>query len=156
MITRFPGLHTSFVVECNRGDASVGVYTSAVADAVLAGLFTEAVADQEEEEESPPEERQPVELTSDMLARWAGVYLSDEERQAVTCRKYRIDGAGLDHRGGSLWVSKAGEHFVEVEIDLPDEPGFKDVRLRLEKIERLDEQAWNKFVEAHLGIEKSR
>ena len=79
MITCFPELHTSFIVECNRGDANVGAYADRAADAVLAGLFTEAVAEEEEEENAQPEERVPVELSSDALARWEGVYLGDED-----------------------------------------------------------------------------
>jgi hypothetical protein len=76
MLARFPEQRTSVIIECNRGDANVGEYTDGVVDAVLAGSFTEA-ADEADEDTSPPEDRQPVELPSDVLERWEGAYVSD-------------------------------------------------------------------------------
>lgn len=76
MLARFPEQRTSVIIECNRGDANVGAYTDGVVDAVLAGSFTEA-ADEADEDTSPPEDRQPVELPSDVLERWEGAYVSD-------------------------------------------------------------------------------
>jgi CubicO group peptidase (beta-lactamase class C family) len=77
MITRFPEQHTSFIVECNRGDANVGAYADEAADAVLADLFTEAVADAGQEDASTAVDREPVELPSGVLERWEGVYVGE-------------------------------------------------------------------------------
>jgi len=83
MLARYPDQHTSVIVECNRGDASVGAYANRVADAVLAGEFTESATDAEQEEPTPPEERVPVQLATDQLARWEGVFVSDEDPQVL-------------------------------------------------------------------------
>jgi CubicO group peptidase (beta-lactamase class C family) len=101
MLTRFPEQHTSIIVECNRGDATVGAYVNAVADLVLAEHLTEAVADEAEEETVPPERREPVELTREQLARWEGVYVSDEDRRVLV----------FELRGASLFVLVQGETF---------------------------------------------
>jgi CubicO group peptidase (beta-lactamase class C family) len=83
VLARFPDHHTSIIVECNRGDANVGSYANEVADAVLAGQFTEAVAYDEEGNPSLREGRKPVVLARDQLARWEGVYVSTDEPSAL-------------------------------------------------------------------------
>jgi hypothetical protein len=79
------------------------------------------------------------------------LYLADERRGGIDCRKYRIDGAGLEQRGGFLWVSQAGEHFVDYEIALPDEPGFDSGKLRLKGVQTLSAAAWQAFINAQLN-----
>ncbi len=61
------------------------------------------------------------------------------------CNKYKIDGPGLENRGGYIWMD-ANEHFlVEYQIDLPDEPGYNDGRLRLESIKEMTAEEWEQF-----------
>jgi hypothetical protein len=79
VLVRFPEQHTSIIVECNRSDANVGSYANEVADAVLAGQFTEAVAN--DEERNP--DREPIALAADQLARWEGIYVSNHEPSAL-------------------------------------------------------------------------
>ena len=83
VLARFPEQYTSIIVECNRGDANVGAYANEVADAVLAGLFTEAVAADGEGNLSQRENRNPVVLSGNQLARWEGVYVSSDDPTAV-------------------------------------------------------------------------
>ena len=75
-------------------------------------------------------------------------FLGEEQKNDVACRKYSIDGPGLENRGGFLWVSKAAEHVVELEIGFPDEPGYKDVRLRLDRTENMTPVEWQEFIKA--------
>lgn len=77
MITRFPEQHASVIVECNRGDANVNAYADGVADVVLSEFLTEEAAGAGEEETSPSEDREPVELPSEVLERWEGVYVGE-------------------------------------------------------------------------------
>jgi CubicO group peptidase (beta-lactamase class C family) len=102
MLTRFPEQHTSFVVECNRGDAATGEYVNAVADLVLADHFTEPAAEEEEEAPAAPrQEREPVELTRNQLARWEGVYASDATSTVLV----------FELREVQLFVLVAGQEF---------------------------------------------
>ena len=89
VLARFPEHHTSIIVECNRGDANVGLYANKVADAVLAAQFTEAVTGDEEGNPSLREDRKPIVLARDRLARWEGVYVSRHVPSAVLLFKSR-------------------------------------------------------------------
>jgi CubicO group peptidase (beta-lactamase class C family) len=84
MLTRFPEQHTSVIIECNRGDARTGAYANAVADAVLVEQFPTAEEGGEAQAAPPAREREPVDLTRDQLARWEGVYPSDESPTVLT------------------------------------------------------------------------
>jgi len=74
-------------------------------------------------------------------------YVEDEEREGRPCRKYTIEGPGFEFRGGQLWAAKdAGGHFVDFEIDLPDEPGMTSGKLTLLEEERMTPEEWERFV----------
>lgn len=72
-------------------------------------------------------------------------YESEERRHETLCRKYRVDGAGLEQRGGFLWVDKTRQHIVDYEIELPDEPGFRNGKLRLLRSEPVSLETWQQF-----------
>lgn len=78
-LARFPEQHTSIIIECNRGDADAGAYANGVADVVLAGLFTEEVADVAGEDAPLAKNREPVELAVGQLERWEGVYQAEAD-----------------------------------------------------------------------------
>lgn len=72
-------------------------------------------------------------------------YLGEEDRRDERCRRYGIDGPGLDDRGGDLWVRMGDDPvIVEYEIDLPDEPGMVSGKLSLLGSETMDAEAWGK------------
>ena len=73
-------------------------------------------------------------------------FLKEELRYGISARKYRIDGPGLENRGGILWVSKTEGHLIDYEIDLPDEQSLKSGKLRLIKIETLSKEEWQNFI----------
>lgn len=73
-------------------------------------------------------------------------YLGEQRRRDAACRKYRIDGPGLQNKGGLLWADTAGGHIVEFEIAIPDEPGFTSGRLVLESIEPMTSEQWAAFI----------
>ncbi len=74
------------------------------------------------------------------------IFVREENRQNILCRKYLIDGPGLENRGGTIWVSKEDGYLVEYQIDLPDERSFKSGKLVLRKIETVDLESWQYFV----------
>jgi hypothetical protein len=76
-------------------------------------------------------------------------YESVEERAGLECRRYVIDGPGLEERGGSLWAAKGDEVFlVAFEIELPDEPGMSSGRLEWQRSETMSAGEWEAFVRA--------
>jgi hypothetical protein len=76
-------------------------------------------------------------------------YESEEERAGLVCRRYVIDGPGLEDRGGSLWAAKGDEVFlVAFEIDLPDEPGMSSSKLEWLRNETMSAEEWEAFVRA--------
>lgn len=78
-------------------------------------------------------------------------YVGDDKRNDKECRKYRIDGAGLENRGGFLWVNKAEGHFEDAEIALPDNPNWSSFKFLLKKIEPMTAEQWVKFRNDHFN-----
>jgi hypothetical protein len=77
-------------------------------------------------------------------------YLGEETRGGVLCRKYRIDGPGLQSRGGFLWVNQAQGHIEDAEIDLPDNPAWSQFKFRLTGVETMDQATWEAFQKEQL------
>ena len=74
-------------------------------------------------------------------------YEGDEERLDIPCRRYSLDGPGLEDRGGLVWASRDDErHFVDFEIDLADEPGYTSGKLSLLEKGELNAGEWEDFV----------
>lgn len=77
--------------------------------------------------------------------------VDEEVRNGVPARRYRIDGPGLEHRGGHLWVARDGGHLLGYEIDLPDEPGMTSGKLALTRTGTLSPAEWEAFQRRSLG-----
>jgi len=75
-------------------------------------------------------------------------YLGEELRDGFRCRKYRIDGPGLENRGGFIWVNKRTGYFQDVEIQLADNPNWQTFKFKLQKVERMNQAEWEKFMKA--------
>jgi hypothetical protein len=73
-------------------------------------------------------------------------YAGDESRQGVRCRKYRIDGAGLENRGGHIWVNKKKGYIEDMEIGLPDNPNWQSFKLRLTGTQQMSREQWEAFM----------
>jgi hypothetical protein len=80
-------------------------------------------------------------------------FVGNEERNGIPCRKYKIDGPGLENRGGFIWVDKAKGNFVDLEADLADNPNWKSFKLKLDQTEQMNETQWTSFYKKH--FEKS-
>lgn len=98
--------------------------------------FTVTVADFAMKDGKPAfVEKGPIELA----------YEGDEKRQGVRSRRYRIDGPGLENRGGKIWVDARRNHVVDYEIAIPDEEGFNSVKLALRSFEPMSLEAWRRL-----------
>lgn len=67
------------------------------------------------------------------------------------CLKYFADGPGLENKGGHIWVNQENFMIEQYKIALPDEPGFKNGRMRLVKIHKMSPQEWENFKRTKLG-----
>jgi hypothetical protein len=103
------------------------------------GGFTVELADPTYSEAPMFRDRGPVEVR----------YLEDGIRDAEPVRVYRIDGPGLEGRGGTLWVRKEDGLFQDVEIALPDNPSWQTFKLRLEMRESMTPAQWEQFRRNH-------
>jgi len=78
------------------------------------------------------------------------VFLSYERRErhaGLDCRRYTIDGPGLEERGGTLWAAAGEEVFLAgFEIALPDEPGMASGQLLWRENATLTAPEWERFV----------
>ena len=75
-------------------------------------------------------------------------YIADEKRNNARTRKYKIDGAGLKNRGGSIWVNKKTGWIEDMEIDLPDNPDWTSFKFKLLKVEKMSRAEWESFIKA--------
>jgi hypothetical protein len=78
-------------------------------------------------------------------------YEGKETRNNVKCRKYRIDGAGLENRGGWIWVNEKLGHVEDMEIALADNPAWKSFKFKLLKIEKMSRDQWESFMKAQFN-----
>ena len=78
-------------------------------------------------------------------------FVAEEDRHGARCHRYNIDGPGLEHRGGTMWIDKTARHIVDYEIDLPDEPGYESGKLRLVRTEHMKNKAWHEFMQSKIA-----
>jgi len=71
---------------------------------------------------------------------------AEEEHEGTACRRYDVDGPGLEDRGGCLWIERATGRLVDYEIELPDEPGFESGKMKLERAEPVTPERWQEFL----------
>jgi hypothetical protein len=76
---------------------------------------------------------------------------SIELRDRQQVRRYSIGGAGLEHRYGTLWTDASSGLMIEYQIPIGDEPGYKDVHLRLDRMQDMTREQWEAFKKAKIG-----
>jgi hypothetical protein len=76
---------------------------------------------------------------------------SIELRDRQQVRRYSIGGAGLEHRYGTLWTDASSGLMIEYQIPIGDEPGYKDVHLRLDGMQPMTREQWEAFKKAKIG-----
>jgi hypothetical protein len=78
-------------------------------------------------------------------------FLRREQRSGTEVRLYQLDGPGLQDQAGRMWVSVQGGYVVEYEFPFPDEPGYTDVRLQLDRIRRATPAEWEELKRARVS-----
>lgn len=74
-----------------------------------------------------------------------------ERRDGRRLRRYSIGGPGLGNLAGTWWSDARTGLLVEYELPIGDEPGYRDVRLRLESTEKLGAAQWEAFKRQAVG-----
>ena len=72
-------------------------------------------------------------------------FLQKEEKWSRKVLKYRIDGPGLDNRGGLIWFDKSGKFLVGFKIEKPDERGYESNKLVLKEVLEKMPEEWAEF-----------
>lgn len=75
-------------------------------------------------------------------------FVAEEKRNNAAVRKYKIDGVGLQNRGGFIWVNKKHGWIEDMEIQLPDNPDWTSFKFKLIKAEKMSRDEWEKFIAA--------
>ena len=78
-------------------------------------------------------------------------FMGAEKKWSRNVLKYKIDGPGLDNRGGYIWFDKSGKFLVGFEIDKPDERGYDSNKLVLKEVLDLTPTQWSEFKVAKLN-----
>ena len=73
-------------------------------------------------------------------------YKGEEILHNKLCFKYHIDGPGLQHKGGNIWIDPATWMIEEYSIALPDEEGYRDGRLSLTGVSKITPSEWELFI----------
>ena len=72
-------------------------------------------------------------------------FVQEEEFASRQGLNYKIDGPGLDNRGGTIWFDKTDGFLLGFEIDKPDEPGYDSGKLHLKEVLQMDLAEWEEF-----------
>ncbi len=72
-------------------------------------------------------------------------YTGIEKAAGRQCYKYRVDGEGLENRGGDIWIDPVNFMIIQYKIDLPDEPGFSNGMLKLVSTYYVTPGEWEEF-----------
>lgn len=74
-------------------------------------------------------------------------FLNEEWLNGKQLLKYKIDGQGLQNKGGFIWVNPGNNYMIELfKIEHPDEEGYVNGQLKLLKTEYLSLAEWEKFI----------
>jgi hypothetical protein len=74
-----------------------------------------------------------------------------QRRHGVPVRRYSLGGPGLQNLYGTWWADARTGLLVEYELPVGDEPGYDNVRLRLESARKLSHARWEAFKRRALG-----
>ena len=83
------------------------------------------------------------------LGELTGSFAGIEEHLGRTTRRFVLRVDGPHPTAGTLWVDAAHGHIVEAELGLPNHPEYRDFRLKLEKVERGGQGAWDALIRSH-------
>lgn len=72
-------------------------------------------------------------------------FVGVENINGKNCLKYFADGTGLEDKGGYVWINPQSFMIEQYKIALPDEPGFENGMMKLEKTFKMNVAEWETF-----------
>jgi hypothetical protein len=78
-------------------------------------------------------------------------YEGRERRNGKSVRRYALGGPGPRNLEGTWWADARSGLLVEYELPVGDEPGYDDVRLRLQSSRILSASQWEEFQRSAIG-----
>jgi hypothetical protein len=78
-------------------------------------------------------------------------YQGKQRRHGKPAWRYSLGGPGLEGKAGSWWVDRNSGLTLEYELPVGDEPGYADVRFRLESSAAMTPAQWRAFKLASVG-----
>jgi hypothetical protein len=78
-------------------------------------------------------------------------YIGTEMVNNKSCLKYFADGAGLENKGGHIWVNAKNFMIEQYKIALPDEPGYENGMMQLVKSYARTPEQWENFKRKKVG-----
>lgn len=81
------------------------------------------------------------------------VFKGKELMNKKNLMKYYIDGPGLQHKGGYIWINPDTWMIESFKIQLPDEEGYINGKLTLLHTQKLEPEVWERFIKKKM-IEK--
>ena len=78
-------------------------------------------------------------------------FVGEAPCHAAVCRRYEVSGPGLRGARGAISVDRERGHVQSIEIPVPDNPGWRDFKLELERTEVMDRAAWERWVAAEVA-----
>jgi hypothetical protein len=78
-------------------------------------------------------------------------YAGREMRRGRRARRYEIGGPGLQDKTGTWWADARSGLLVEFEIPIGDEPGYDSVRVRFDRVEKMNDAKWEAFKRSAVG-----
>ncbi len=77
-------------------------------------------------------------------------YICDEERNGYPCRKYSVNGDGIQNQQGLIWLDRTSMHAVDMEIPIPDNPSWNSFKFELVSIQEMSVEAWRQFMDEEI------
>ena len=83
------------------------------------------------------------------LGRLTATFAGEEEHLGRRARRFDLSVAGPAPATGRLWIDADHGFIVEADLSLPNHDGYRDFRLKLDRVETGGRRAWNALTAAH-------
>ena len=83
------------------------------------------------------------------LGRVDATHVRDGQHLGRMARRFDLRLTGPKQSTGTLWIDAGRGFIVDAELGAPNHPGYKDFRLRLDRIESGGQRAWEALLKRH-------
>lgn len=83
------------------------------------------------------------------LGQLTASFAGNEQHLGRRSRRFDLTVAGPEPASGRLWIDAEHGFIVEAELSLPNHDGYRDFRLRLDRVEHGGRSAWDQLTAGH-------